>query len=232
MELIFTYLTRAVDGTPPLALTAAIIWGILSVILSPCHLAGIPLIAGFLSGQGNISRRTAIFISSTFAFGILATITAMGVITAAMGKMLGDTGAYGNYIVAAVFFIVGANLIGLLPFSWCGPGYAGMRRKGIFAAFLLGILFGTALGPCTFAFMAPVLAVSFRAASTNALYASLLLLAYGIGHCGIIAAAGASMQTVQRYLKWSQESSGVIITRRVCGALVIAAGVYMLYFAI
>jgi len=37
-----------------------------------------------------------------------------------------------------------------------------MQRKGLLAAFLLGLVFGIALGPCTFAYMAPMLAVAFR----------------------------------------------------------------------
>lgn len=229
MGQIFTHLTRAVDGSPMLALAASLIWGILSVVLSPCHLAGIPLIVGFLSGQGNISRRRAFFISSTFALGILVTIAAIGAVTAAMGRMMGDTGAYGNYAVAAVFFAVGANLAGILPLPWSGPGFTGERKKGHFSAFILGLIFGAALGPCTFAFMAPVLAVSFRVASSNAIYASILLFAYGIGHCAVIAAAGTSAQTVQHYLNWSEESSGANAVRKVCGVLIILAGVYMLY---
>ncbi|MBM3212215.1 cytochrome C biogenesis protein, partial [Candidatus Poribacteria bacterium] len=39
MEKLFTVLTQAVQGTPAIALGAAFVWGILSIILSPCHLA-------------------------------------------------------------------------------------------------------------------------------------------------------------------------------------------------
>jgi len=51
-----------------------------------------------------------------------------------------------------------------MPFS--GPGQVGMKRKGMLAAFILGLVFGIALGPCTFAYMAPMLAVTFKVAST------------------------------------------------------------------
>ena len=55
MEELFTTLTHAVEGTPAIALAAAFIWGILSIVLSPCHLASIPLIVGFIGEQGRMS---------------------------------------------------------------------------------------------------------------------------------------------------------------------------------
>ena len=114
MDQLFITLTRAVEGSPFIALSASFAWGILSIILSPCHLASLPLIIGFISGQGKISIKRAFVISSAFAVGILLTIALIGVITAAMGRMLGDTGQYGNYIVAAVFLIFGLHLLGVI----------------------------------------------------------------------------------------------------------------------
>lgn len=44
----------------------ALLWGILSVVLSPCHLSSIPLIVGFIDQQGRMSTRRAFFISAPF----------------------------------------------------------------------------------------------------------------------------------------------------------------------
>ncbi len=104
MQQLFTTLTRAVEGTPAIALGAALVWGILSILLSPCHLASIPLIIGFINGQGRISTKRAFIISTLFAIGILTTIAGIGVITAAAGRMLGDVGKSVNYFVAVIFF--------------------------------------------------------------------------------------------------------------------------------
>ena len=43
---------RAVEGTPAIAMAASLVWGILSIVLSPCHLASIPLIVGFIERAG------------------------------------------------------------------------------------------------------------------------------------------------------------------------------------
>ena len=231
MEQLFSYLTHAVEGTPLLALSAAFLWGILSIILSPCHLASIPLIVGFINNEGPMRTRGALAISSLFAGGILATIALIGVITAAAGRMMGDVGAYGNYFVALIFFAVGLHLLGILPMPLGGPGQVGMRRKGLWAALILGLVFGIALGPCTFAFMAPVLGVCFKLGASSLAYGILLLLAYGVGHCAVIVAAGTSTTVVQRYLNWAGESKGMAITKCVCGVLVLCGGLWLVYTA-
>ena len=231
MEKLFTTLSHAVEGAPLLALSAAAAWGILSIILSPCHLASIPLIVGFISEQGKVTVRRAFWTSTLFAVGILITIAAIGGITAAAGRMLGDVGRYGNYFVAAIFFVVGLHLLGVIPMPWSGSGQVGMKRKGLLAAFILGLVFGIALGPCTFAYMAPMLGVTFKLAKTAPLYGVSLLLAYGLGHCAVIVAAGTSTELVQRFLDWNEYSKGVTVVKRICGLLVLAAGGYLIWNA-
>ncbi|MHB1000087.1 MAG: hypothetical protein ACYC27_12655 [Armatimonadota bacterium] len=68
-------------------------------------------------------------------------------------------------------------------------------------AFILGLVFRITLDPCTFAYMAPNLAVSFKAAATNLLYGIILLAVYRIGYCAVIVLAGTSTESVQRCLK-------------------------------
>ena len=141
MEHLFTNLSHAVEGAPLLAVGAAVVWGILSIILSPCHLASIPLIVGFISGQGRVSTARASGIATLFAVGILVTIGAIGAITAGAGRMMGDVGRWGDYFVAGIFFVVGLHLVGVIPMPWSGPGQVGMKQKGLVAAFTLGMVF-------------------------------------------------------------------------------------------
>ena len=231
LEPLFTALTRAVEGGPAVALSAAFVWGILSILLSPCHLASIPLIVGFIDEQGPISTKRAFQIALLFSLGILATIGLIGAITAAAGRMMGDVGAYGNYFVAAIFFLVGLHLLGVIPMPFTGPGQVQMKKRGRLAAFILGLVFGVALGPCTFAYMAPMLAVTFRMAAAHMAYGILLLLSYGIGHCTVIVLAGTFTETVQHYLNWNESSKGATILKKICGVLVLLGGLWMIYTA-
>lgn len=229
MEALFTTLTRAVEGGAAVALLAAFIWGVLSIVLSPCHLASIPLIVGFVNGQGPVNARRAAALSTLFALGILITIALIGVLTAAAGRLMGDLGAWANYVVALIFFGVGLHLLEVIPMPWSGPSGVKMQRKGLLAALLLGLIFGIALGPCTFAYMAPMLAVALKVAGTQPMYGAMLLLLFGVGHCAVIVAAGSSTQRVQRWLNWNEQSRGGAILRKACGGLVLLAGVYLIY---
>ncbi|MFH1061846.1 MAG: cytochrome c biogenesis protein CcdA [Candidatus Omnitrophota bacterium] len=227
---LFEILTNALNGTPFIAVSAAFAWGVLSILLSPCHLASIPLIIGFINDQGKISTKRAFVLALLFSLGILITIAIIGVITAGMGRMLGDIGSWGNYFVAIIFLAVGLHLSGLLPLSFInGVSQPGMKKKGLLAALLLGLIFGIALGPCTFAYMAPMLAITFSLSSTKFLYGIILLMAYGIGHCSVIIFAGTFTEMVERYLKWNENSKGVLILKKICGFLVILAGIYLLF---
>jgi len=223
MQELFTTLTRAVEGGTTIAILASFIWGILSILLSPCHLASIPLIVGFISGQEVMSTKRAFGLSALFSLGILITIATIGIITGLMGRMLGDIGSYGNYIVAVIFFIT-------IPFLG-NLGQPTAKKKGAIAAFMLGLAFGLALGPCTFAYMAPILGIVFTVAATQFIYAVILLLMYGIGHCSVIVVAGTFTEVVQNYLNWNVKSKGISIVKKICGVLVILGGIYLIWSA-
>jgi len=231
LQQLFGSLSRAVEGYPAVALLAACGWGILSILLSPCHLASIPLIVGFINAQAALTIRRACVLSLLFASGILITIALIGAVSAGAGRMMGDVGRWGNYGVAIIFFAVGLFLLDVVRIPLPPAAVPGMARKGMLAAFVLGLVFGIALGPCTFAYMAPMLAVTFKVAATSMGYAVLLLLAYGAGHCGVIVCAGTFTELVQKFLRWNENSRGTLIVKRVCGVLVCAAGIYLIVTA-
>ncbi len=227
---LFTWLSGALSASAGTALAGAFLWGVLSILLSPCHLASIPLIVGFIDGQGISTGRRAFLLALLFSVGILVTIGFIGLITGLMGRMLGDVGAWGNYFVAGIFFLVGLHLLGIVPLPFLEKGASpNFQRKGMLAAFMLGLVFGVALGPCTFAYMAPMLGVVFSVASAKIHLALSLVLAYAIGHCAVIVLAGTFSGLVQKYLNWNENSRGALMMKRACGILVILGGVYLVF---
>lgn len=229
IDTIFNALSEFLYQSYLLAVLSAFIWGILSIILSPCHLSSIPLIVGFLSSQGEISLKRTFDLSLVFALGILITIALIGGITLSLGRIMGDIGAIGNYIVAVVFFVVGLYLLDIIKMPWDGAKITGTKFKGLLSALILGLIFGIGLGPCTFAFMAPVLAVVFQTASTDVFLSVSLLSAFALGHIFVIVLAGTMTKKVQQYLNWTESSKAVKYIKKACGILVILGGIYFIY---
>jgi cytochrome c-type biogenesis protein len=229
IDSLFTALYDAMSGPAWLVLLSSFGWGVASILLSPCHLSSIPLVVGFISAQGIVSLRRTFLISFIFAVGILLTIALIGIVTASMGRLMGDVGTVGNYFVASIFFVVGLYLLDVITLDWNTAGLRQTKLQGLPAAFVLGLLFGIALGPCTFAYMAPVLGIVFQTAQTDYLFSMLLLLSFGIGHCAVIVGAGMLTKKVQFYLNWSSRNDAINWVKRICGVLVLLGGAYLIY---
>jgi len=230
IRTIFEWLSNSLQLNPIIALTASFIWGIFSILLSPCHLSSISLIIAFIGEQGKVSTKRAFWLATLFSLGILTTIATIGLITGLLGRMLGDIGSYGNYIVAIIFFVMGLHLLEIIPLPFLGrSNQPAFRKKGLWAAFGLGLIFGIALGPCTFAYMAPMLGIVFTMSVTQFFYGVVLLFIYGIGHCSVIVFAGTFAGIVQNYLNWNERSKGVVLVKKICGILVILGGIYLIW---
>lgn len=224
----FTMLTNMLYQSWWIALISSFIWGVISVILSPCHMATIPLIVGFINDRETITKARAALLSSMFSLGILITLGIIGVITSLLGRIMGDIGGIGNYIVGVFLVFFGIYMLDIIKIPFLENGVSPIvKKKGLLSAFLIGLIFGIALGPCAFAFMAPMLGIVFNIASTNIVYAILLLLSFAIGHCIFIVLAGTFTEVVRTFLNWNEKSGGVVWLKRICGLLIIIAAVYL-----
>lgn len=228
-DYIFNFLYESINASFSIALLASFGWGIMSIILSPCHLSSIPLVVGYLSSSKENKTFTAFIISLVFSIGILITIAIIGISTAYLGRIMGDIGVIGNYIVAFIFVIVGLYFLDILNFDWNLGILQKISLTGFAGAFILGLIFGLALGPCTFAFMAPVLGVVFNIANTNLFKALLLLSGFAIGHCLVIAIAGTLGTKIAKFINYASGSSTIPIVKKICGVLVILAAFYFIY---
>jgi len=228
-----TGLGRAVEGSSPVVgLAAAMVWGMLSILLSPCHLASIPLLVGYISKDPETSTRKAFRISASFAAGVLVAVSALGVITLSAGRIAGDMGKPGGIILAVLLMLFGLNLMEVFTLPAPRVAMPGRRRSGLLGSALYGLVFGAAAGPCTFAFIAPLLGVVLAAQAVRPVLSAAMMGCFAIGHCGVIVAAGTFSGTACRLLSWNEKSRALAILRRAAGALVILAGIYMLQKAI
>ena len=231
IDQLFTSLSGMMEQSAWPAMAAAFCWGVLSILLSPCHLASIPLVVAYVNRGQLLQTKKAFWLSSLFSFGIFLSILVIGLITACFGRMLGDIGPWGKYLVAGVFILFGLVLLEVVSLPWSGPNLSHSSKAGPWGALMLGLIFGAAVGPCTFAYMAPILAIAFKQAGADFLFAALLILLYCVGHCGVIVLAGTVGARLQTFLNWDQKSHLTGRIRKVCGVVLILVGLYLLWTA-
>jgi len=231
IETFFTWLNHLTEQGHGPAFLGAFLWGIGSIVLSPCHLASIPLVVAYVNRGHVLNTKRAFGLSCLFSFGIFLSILGIGLITACFSRMLGDIGPWGKYIVAAVFLIFGLVLLEVISLPWSGANMANNPKTGAWGAVVLGLIFGAAVGPCTFAYMAPILAIVFKQAGANFLYSAMLILLYSIGNCGVIVLAGTVGARLQKFLNWDQKTHITARIRKACGVILILVGLYLLWTA-
>ncbi len=229
LEQVFNTLTNAMSGYFGIALLAAYGWGVLIVLLGPCHLSSIPLVLGYISLKENPTQKRVFKLALAFALGVLVSIAIVGAITSLLGGIMGFIGPWGNIVSAAVLFLTGLYLLDWIKLSWTPIKLKPNNQSGWSGAALLGLVFGIGLGPCTFAYMAPVAVAAFSIGETSLLKAAEIVLMFGLGHCTVIVVAATLVKTLQKYMRWTRKSSGMLVFKRACGVLVLVGGAYFIY---
>lgn len=221
----FAGLVALLEGSPAMAVLAAAALGVASVVLSPCHLASVPLVVAVVSGRGPAAG-SALGISTRFGLGVLASFAVVGAITVALGRVAGDVGPLGTWAGAAILVLFGLQTLEVIDLPWLAPAAANPRLRHAHPA-LIGLLFGATLGPCTFAFMAPALGVAFSLAATRPAAAALLLAAFATAHAGVLVLAGVSGDATMRLLGGRGAGRAVAALRAAMGVSLIAAGLLL-----
>ena len=203
------------------------LWGMVSVLFSPCHLASIPLVVSYVAGQKQIvAGRRAVLYAVLFTVGLFITIAAIGCICALLGRMLGDVGPYMSIVVGAVLVWVALDILGIASCSMSNGLLATIKVKGALGAFVLGLAYGILSGSCTFGFIAPILAII--TVQQKIFTGVVFILLFGLGHCIPIAVAGSSTALVQRLLAHSAWQRGSTLFRKLAGLCIGALGLYFI----
>ena len=220
LETVFLTVNEWIAGGTAIAALGCFLWGMISVVFSPCHLASIPLIVAYVGGQQEMLKpRQAAHYSIAFTIGLFITIALIGIICALLGRMLGDVGNYWRVIVGLVLIWVALGIFGVEKCSMSGSLLYRLKLSGLLGAFGLGLAYGILSGSCTFGFIAPILAIITvqQKVATGVLF----ILLFAIGHCLPIVVAGSSAAAVKRLLEnstwqgagnWFRKGAGVVIS--------------------
>jgi cytochrome c-type biogenesis protein len=226
LDQLFLTINAWMTDSFAIAALGCFLWGVVSVLFSPCHLASIPLIVGYVAGQGRlIQGREAAGYSLFFTAGLFLTITVVGFVCALLGRMLGDVGPYWTIVVGAVLLWVAMDMLGVAACSLSGGLLGRLTVRGRSGAFILGLSYGVLSGSCTFGFIAPMLAIiTIQQKIATGLT---LITLFAVGHCLPIVAAGSSTAFVQRWMERGAGQAGLVF-RKSAGVMIGVLGVYFL----
>ncbi len=224
MENLLAGIGEFIQNQSWVAFPACFLGGIVSSA-SPCVLAMIPLVIGYVSGYSEGSHKKAIQYSMVFTLGLTITFTALGIIAGTMGRLFGDVGGFWYYVLPPVAILLGLQLLGVFNFNIGLPQRFVPKRKALFGALLMGFFFGIVASPCA----TPVLAVilTFAATRENIVFSGGLLLAYALGHWVLVLGAGISTGFAQRVLASRGISNFSTYSKKAAGVILIGVGIYL-----
>jgi len=227
MESIFLTVNEWMSGGLLLAALGCFAWGIVSVLFSPCHMASIPLIIGYVGGQNAIVKgRQAVPFAVLFTTGLFITIAVVGLVCIWLGRMMGDVGPYWTLLLGGILIWVAVDMLGIAKCGLPGNTLSRLQIKGLPGAFVLGLAYGILSGSCTFGFIAPILAII--TVQEKIITGILLLLLFAAGHCLPIVIAGSSAAAVKSLLAKSAFQQGGVWFRKGAGVLIGALGMYFI----
>lgn len=203
LESFFITVNEWIAGGTTIAALGCFLWGMVSVVFSPCHLASIPLIVAYVGGQQKILKpREAAYYSVAFTTGLFITIALVGIVCALLGRILGDVGNYWQILVGLVLVWVALGMFGVEKCSISGSLLYRLNLRGLHGAFFLGLAYGILSGSCTFGFIAPILAIITiqQKIATGILF----ILLFATGHCIPIVLAGSSTAFVKGVMENSR----------------------------
>jgi cytochrome c-type biogenesis protein len=224
MDSLFNNIQHIIQNQQGMAFLAVFVAGIISAA-SPCVLAAIPLIIGYVGGYSEGNKKKAGLYSLVFILGLSITFTLLGAAASVMGGFFSIMGRWLTVGLAVIAVTMGLQLMGLISIPLPFQKTRTVKSKGLWGAFFLGLLTGTVSSPCA----TPVLAVILAYVSTQGdmLYGGSLLFAYAVGHCALIFVAGLSVGLTESIVSSKGIQNFSLYAKRFSGALLIAAGFYL-----
>ncbi len=223
MEALFDNIQNIIQNQHGLAFIAVFIGGLISAA-SPCVLAAIPLIIGYVGGYSEGNKKKAALYSLVFVLGLAITFTLLGAAASVMGQFLGFMGRWLYIGLAVIAILMGVQLMGIISIPLPFQKTKAVKSKGLLGAFLLGMLTGTVSSPCA----TPVLAVILAYVSTQGdmMYGGSLLFVYALGHCALIFIAGLSVGLTESIISSKGAGNFSLYAKRFSGALLVILGIY------
>lgn len=208
-------------------LLASFLGGVIASV-SPCSLAMLPIIIGYIGGYSKEKPVKTLLQMLFFVLGTAVVFTAIGIICAVTGKVfISFMGSYFGLIIGSFLIVMGLKLLDILDFEFPVIVKSIPKNEGGYAflyPFLIGMVFALAGTPCSTPILAGIMA--FASVSKNILFAVLMLFLFALGQGLILIIAGvftSSVKNMQAFVKVSE------FLLKASGVLLILSGLYIFY---
>ena len=195
--------------------------------LTPCAVSSVPLVIGYVGGTAGSDTRKAFRLSLVFVLGSALTFTALGTAASTAGGFFMGSASWWYLILGSLMVLMALQTWGIFEIIPSSYLMSKNRRKGYLGAFIAGILGGIFSSPCSTPVLIALLAIV--AGKGSIIWGASLLILYSIGHGLLALAVGTSFSFAQKLSENIEESRAGYIIKLVLGALILLAGLYMLY---
>lgn len=206
-------------------LIASFLGGVLAS-LSPCSLAMLPLIIGYIGGYSKETPFRTFLQLCCFILGTAIIFTSIGIICALTGTVFASAmGGYFTLLIASLLLVMGLKLLDILNFETPTiiKAMPVNSTNSIFLyPLLLGITFALAGTPCSTPILAGIMA--FAAIGKNLALAVLMLFLFALGQGIILILAGlftSSLKNLKSFAKFTE------ILLKISGFLLIAVSIFL-----
>jgi len=196
------------------------------ISFTPCVYPLLPITVGYIGARSTGSKLRGFLLSLIYVTGIAITYSILGLIAALTGKLFGQIAAHpiSHFIAGGIFIFFGLVLLDVFNLSVPRvPLQNKIKVKGFLSVFLLGLVSGLVVGPCT----APALgAILVHIGSRqNIIYGMSLMFAFAYGVGTVLILAGTFSGIL---INLPKSGSWLIKVKKACGIILILAGVYFL----
>ena len=215
------------NSSLPILFTLSFFGGLIAS-LSPCSLAMLPIIIGYVGGYSDAKPLKTFIQMLFFVLGTAIVFSAIGIICAITGKVLGSfAGGYFGIILAGILLVMGLKLVGILDFELPVIIKEIPQNDGtntFLYPILLGGIFALAGSPCSTPILAGIMAVASLSSSIP--QAIIMLFLFSLGQGVIIILAGSLTSHLKNW-KGFYKFSDLLL--KISGWLLVIAGLYIFY---
>lgn len=230
MDNYLNLLTQGAAGTAnfSLIMLAVSFLGGLLASVSPCSLAMLPIIIGYVGGYTHGSPIKTLMQMLFFVFGSSLVFATIGIICAVTGKVfVSFAPIYFILLLASLLMVMGLNIIGILDFNMPViikqiPQSSG--QNVVLYPILIGAVFALAGTPCSTPILAGIMA--FASMSSNIMSAVLMLFMFSLGQGLILIIAGVFTSSLKGFKNFAHISEMLL---KFSGVLLILSAIYIYY---